>query len=236
MSSSPTRSTGTDRANRLELYFEGGAAIRRRPFDFSLDGVRRHATRASTHEVVCEYIVCQNHGRIARATDQRAAARSRPTRTAESGIPFAKRCAARIATTPKGTSSRAILILAIPMVLEMIMESVFAVCDVFFVSKLGATAVAAVGLTESWLTLIYAIAMGLAISASAMVARRTGERDREGAAQAAGQGILLGLAGRGRARRRRRSARAATARRDGRVAGRDRAGRRTRASCSAETS
>ena len=94
----------------------------------------------------------------------------------------------------EGPVSRAILILAIPMVLEMIMESVFAVCDVFFVSKLGATAVAAVGLTESWLTLIYAVAMGLAISASAMVARRTGERDREGAAQAAGQAILLALA------------------------------------------
>ena len=94
----------------------------------------------------------------------------------------------------EGHVSRAILILAIPMVLEMIMESVFAVCDVFFVSKLGATAVAAVGLTESWLTLIYALAMGLAISASAMVARRTGEKDREGAAKAAGQGILLALA------------------------------------------
>ena len=90
------------------------------------------------------------------------------------------------------------------MVLEMIMESVFAVCDVFFVSKLGATAVATVGLTESWLTLIYAIAMGLAISASAIVARRTGERDREGAAQSAAQGILLGLARRARDRRRRR--------------------------------
>lgn len=94
----------------------------------------------------------------------------------------------------EGSVSRAILILAIPMVLEMIMESVFAVCDVFFVSKLGATAIASVGLTESWLTLIYAIAMGLAISASATVARRTGERDREGAARAAGQGILLALA------------------------------------------
>lgn len=94
----------------------------------------------------------------------------------------------------EGPVARAILILAIPMVLEMIMESVFAICDVFFVSKLGSTAVAAVGLTESWLTLIYAIAMGLAISTSAMVARRTGERDREGAAQAAGQGILLSLA------------------------------------------
>ena len=82
----------------------------------------------------------------------------------------------------EGSVSRAILLLAIPMVLEMIMESVFAVCDVFFVSKLGASAVATVGLTESWLTLIYAIAMGLAISASAIVARRIGEKDREGAA------------------------------------------------------
>jgi putative MATE family efflux protein len=93
----------------------------------------------------------------------------------------------------EGSVSRAIVILAIPMVLEMIMESIFAVCDVFFVSKLGASAVATVGLTESWLTLIYAIAMGLAIAASAIVARRTGERDREGAARAAGQAILLGL-------------------------------------------
>ena len=93
----------------------------------------------------------------------------------------------------EGPVPRAILMLAIPMVLEMIMESVFAVCDVFFVSKLGAGAVATVGLTESWLTLIYAIAMGLAISASAVVARRTGEKDREGAAKAAGQAILLGV-------------------------------------------
>ncbi len=93
----------------------------------------------------------------------------------------------------EGAVSRAILILAIPMVLEMMMESVFAVCDVFFVSKLGASAVATVGLTESWLTLVYAIAIGLAIGTSAMVARRTGERDREGAARAAVQGIVLGI-------------------------------------------
>src|SRR6478672_10593787 len=93
----------------------------------------------------------------------------------------------------QGSVSRAILILAIPMVLEMLLESVFAVCDVFFVSKLGASAVATVGLTESWLTLIYAIAMGLAISGSAIVARRIGEKDREGAAKAAGQAILLGV-------------------------------------------
>jgi putative MATE family efflux protein len=75
----------------------------------------------------------------------------------------------------------------------MIMESVFAVCDVFFVSRLGAAAVATVGLTESWLTLVYAIAMGMAIGAAALVARRTGERDAEGAAKAGGQAIMLGL-------------------------------------------
>ena len=94
----------------------------------------------------------------------------------------------------QGPVGRSILLLAVPMVLEMIMESVFAVCDVFFVSKLGAAAVATVGLTESWLTLVYAVGIGLAIGVSATVARRTGERDLEGAAKSAGQGILLGLA------------------------------------------
>ncbi|HTJ23325.1 MAG TPA: MATE family efflux transporter, partial [Gemmatimonadaceae bacterium] len=94
----------------------------------------------------------------------------------------------------EGSVPRAILILAIPMVLEMMMESVFAVCDVFFVSKLGASAVATVGLTESWLTLIYAIAMGLAMAATAVVARRTGERNRDGAARGATQAIILGAA------------------------------------------
>jgi putative MATE family efflux protein len=93
----------------------------------------------------------------------------------------------------QGTIQRAILVLAIPMVLEMVMESVFAVCDVFFVSKLGAAAVATVGLTESWLVLLYALAMGLAIAASATVARRTGERDAEGAAIAATQAMVLSL-------------------------------------------
>jgi putative MATE family efflux protein len=93
----------------------------------------------------------------------------------------------------EGAVSRAIMILAIPMVLEMVMESVFAVCDVFFVSRLGASAIATVGLTESWLVLIYALAMGLAIAASATVARRTGERDPDGAARAATQAILLAL-------------------------------------------
>jgi len=85
------------------------------------------------------------------------------------------------------------MLLSIPMVLEMLMESVFAVVDVFFVARLGASAVAAVGLTESMVTLIYALAMGLSIGASAMVARRIGEQDREGASRAAMQAILLGL-------------------------------------------
>ena len=91
---------------------------------------------------------------------------------------------------PLGT---AILVLAIPMVLEMVMESVFAVVDVFFVGRLGAAAVATVGLTESMLAVVYTIAVGLAIGATAMVARRFGEGDREGAAHAAAQALLLGL-------------------------------------------
>ncbi len=93
----------------------------------------------------------------------------------------------------EGSIGRAILLLSIPMVLEMVMESVFVVVDVFFVSRLGKEAVATVGLTESMMVLVYTLAIGLSIGATAMVARRTGERDSEGAAHTAGQVILLGL-------------------------------------------
>lgn len=89
--------------------------------------------------------------------------------------------------------SRAILMLAIPMVLEMIMESVFAVADIFWVSKLGPDAVATVALTESLLVIVYAFAMGLSIGAGAVVARRIGEKDPAGAARAAVQVVLLGV-------------------------------------------
>lgn len=92
-----------------------------------------------------------------------------------------------------GPIGRAIFLLAVPMVLETVMESVFAVVDVFFVSRLGADAVATVGLTESMMVLVYSLAMGLGIGATATVARRIGERDAEGAAHAAAQAILLGL-------------------------------------------
>ncbi|MFL5578162.1 MAG: MATE family efflux transporter [Gemmatimonadaceae bacterium] len=93
----------------------------------------------------------------------------------------------------EGAIGRAILVLAIPMVLEMAMESVFVVCDVFFVSRLGADAVATVGLTESMLAIVYTLAMGLSIGVTATVARRTGEQDPDGASRAAVQGIALGL-------------------------------------------
>jgi putative MATE family efflux protein len=91
----------------------------------------------------------------------------------------------------QGPIGTAIILLAIPMVLEMVMESVFAVCDIYFVSKLGPNAVATVALTESMLTLIYAVGMGLSIGATAMVARRIGEKNPDGAAHAAVQSILL---------------------------------------------
>lgn len=89
--------------------------------------------------------------------------------------------------------NRAVLLLAVPMVLEMIMESLFAVVDVFWVSRLGSDAVAVIGLTEAVMMLIYAVAMGLSIAAGAIVARRIGERDPERAAQAAGQIVVLGV-------------------------------------------
>jgi putative MATE family efflux protein len=88
---------------------------------------------------------------------------------------------------------RAVIVLAVPMVMEMAMESIFAIADVFWVAHLGAAAVATVGLTESLLTIIYTVAMGLSIGATALVSRRIGQHDAEGAARAAGQSILLGL-------------------------------------------
>jgi putative MATE family efflux protein len=93
----------------------------------------------------------------------------------------------------EGPIGRAILMLAIPMVLEMAMESIFVICDVFFVSRLGADAVATVGLTESMMGIVYTLAMGLSIGVSATVARRIGEKDPDGAARTAVQGIALGV-------------------------------------------
>lgn len=89
--------------------------------------------------------------------------------------------------------NRAILLLAVPMVLEMVLESLFAVVDVAWVGRLGADAVATVGLTESMLSLVFAVGMGLSLSTTAMVARRIGEKDPEGAAVAGVQAIVLGL-------------------------------------------
>jgi len=92
-----------------------------------------------------------------------------------------------------GSLNRAILLLAVPMILEMVLESLFAVVDVFWVGRLGANAVATVGLTESLLSLVFAVGIGLSLSTTAMVARRIGEKDPEGAAVAGVQAIVLGL-------------------------------------------
>jgi putative MATE family efflux protein len=92
-----------------------------------------------------------------------------------------------------GSLNRAILLLAIPMVLEMVLESLFAVVDIFWVGRLGADAVATVGLTESLLSLVFGVALGLSLSTTAMVARRIGEKDPAGAAVAGVQAIALGL-------------------------------------------
>jgi putative MATE family efflux protein len=93
----------------------------------------------------------------------------------------------------EGSIARVTILLAIPMTLEMAMESVFAIVDIFFVSSLGTDAVATVGLTEAVITLLYAIAIGLSMGATAMVARRIGEQDSEAASIAAGQIIWIGV-------------------------------------------
>src|SRR6202521_4863399 len=95
---------------------------------------------------------------------------------------------------PTGRLNRAILLLAIPMVLEMVLESLFAVVDIFWVGRLGADAVATGGITESLLSLVFAVGLGLSLSTTAMVARRIGEKDPAGAAVAGVQAIALGLA------------------------------------------
>lgn len=92
-----------------------------------------------------------------------------------------------------GSTGKAIFLLSIPMVLEMMMESVFAVADIFFVSKLGPEAVATVGITESMMTILYAIAIGLSMGTTAIVSRRIGEKNRKSATIAAVQSILIGI-------------------------------------------
>jgi putative MATE family efflux protein len=92
-----------------------------------------------------------------------------------------------------GSIRRAIFMLAVPMILEMLMESVFALVDIMYVSQVSVNAVATVGLTESVITLIYAVAIGLSIAATAIVARRVGEKDLKGASNAAVHVIFLGV-------------------------------------------
>jgi Na+-driven multidrug efflux pump len=92
----------------------------------------------------------------------------------------------------KGSLRLAVIMLAIPMILEMLMESVFAVVDIFFVGKLGKEAVSTVVLTESFLTLLYSAAVAFSVGATAIVARRVGEKNFEGAAKAGAQAINLG--------------------------------------------
>jgi putative MATE family efflux protein len=93
----------------------------------------------------------------------------------------------------QGNIKKAIVLLAIPMILELSLESVFAVVDIFFVSKLGANAIATVGLTELAITIVYSVAIGLSTAATAVVARRIGEKNPDGAAHAGMQSLLIAL-------------------------------------------
>lgn len=90
----------------------------------------------------------------------------------------------------KGSIPKAIFLLAIPMILELSLESVFALVDMFFVSKLGQNAIATVGLTESVVTIVYSVAIGLSTAATAIVARRVGEKNPESAAHAGAQSLV----------------------------------------------
>lgn len=94
----------------------------------------------------------------------------------------------------KGSLPQAVILLAIPMMLEMSMESVFALVDIYFVSHLGKHATSTVGLTESVITIIYSLAIGISMAATAMVARRVGEKDHEAAARSGAQAMVLAIA------------------------------------------
>src|ERR1700686_2030562 len=91
----------------------------------------------------------------------------------------------------QGNISKAIFLLAIPMILELSLESVFAVVDIFFVSKLGQHAIATVGLTESVISLVYSVAIGLSTAATAVVARRIGEKNPDAASHACAQSLVI---------------------------------------------
>ncbi|MBX9783683.1 MAG: MATE family efflux transporter [Chitinophagaceae bacterium] len=93
----------------------------------------------------------------------------------------------------QGSLRKAVFLLAVPMILELSLESVFALVDMFFVGRLGRNAIATVGLTESVITIIYSVAIGLSTAATAVVARRVGEKNNEGAAHAGAQSILIAL-------------------------------------------
>lgn len=93
----------------------------------------------------------------------------------------------------QGSIRKAVFLLAVPMILELSLESVFALVDMFFVGKLGQNAIATVGLTESVITIIYSVAIGLSTAATAVVARRIGEKDTEAAAHAGAQSLIIAL-------------------------------------------
>ena len=129
-----------------------------------------------------------------RRADAALAGAVRPSRVRSAWTLLVQAVRGTQADYTEGSLSKAVFLLSVPMILEMVMESVFGVLDVYFVGRLGADAVAAVGLTESFLTLVFAVAIGLSMSATALVARRIGEKQDEEAARTAVQAIAVGVA------------------------------------------
>src|SRR5262245_56409314 len=170
-----------------------GISIRERLFS----GLPAVGGQAGPHRASCEALHAVTGCTSLSTPSTPVASEAFPPRETPSPSGFLRSIRAALVGTDQdfteGNLTRAILLLAIPMVLEMAMESLFALVNTLWVSRLGAAATASVGLTESMMAIVYTVAMGFAMAGTAMVARRIGEKDARAASVAAAQVLWLGL-------------------------------------------